>query len=172
MSANGLPPSESGARHRGGCVPAEHLVLRPVAGPEEFPLLVSVWRSAVQATHDFVASADLWEIEGLLAASYLPNVRVTVAEIAGRTVGFSGTANGRLEMMFVHNEFRGQGVGSALLAHVLELEDVVELDVNEQNEQAVSFYLARGFEVVGRAEVDEAGRPYPLLTMRRATSPG
>ena len=40
------------------------------------------------------------------------------------------------------------------------------MDVNEQNVSAAGFYAHRGFEVVGRSETDEAGRPYPLLHLR------
>ena len=155
MNADVQPPAGPGPR------PA--ILLRPVINEDEFPVLVEVWRSAVDATHDFVEEADLWEIEAMLAAAYLPNARVTVAEVDGRPVGFTGTADGRLEMMFVHNDHRHHGVGSALLDHVIREESVVELEVNEQNQQALGFYLAHGFEVSGRRDVDDAGRPSPLL---------
>jgi putative acetyltransferase len=42
--------------------------------------------------------------------------------------------------------------------------------VNEQNPAACRFYQACGFVVIGRSEVDDAGRPYPLLHMRLADS--
>ena len=41
-----------------------------------------------------------------------------------------------------------------------------ELDVNEQNPQALGFYFKQGFEVIGRSEVDGMGQHYPLLHMR------
>jgi putative acetyltransferase len=41
------------------------------------------------------------------------------------------------------------------------------VDVNEQNPAAVGFYEAVGFVVVGRSPLDDAGRPFPLLHMRR-----
>jgi putative acetyltransferase len=39
--------------------------------------------------------------------------------------------------------------------------------VNEQNAAALGFYEALGFEVVARSPLDDTGRPYPLLHMRR-----
>ena len=48
---------------------------------------------------------------------------------------------------------------------------VDELDVNEQNPDAVDFYRRRGFEQVGRSPVDSDGRPFPLLHFRRAGVP-
>ncbi|HKH91462.1 MAG TPA: hypothetical protein VKA54_06650 [Gemmatimonadaceae bacterium] len=44
----------------------------------------------------------------------------------------------------------------------------LDVDVNEQNEPARRFYSALGFSVVGRSETDMAGRPFPMLHMRRA----
>jgi putative acetyltransferase len=41
-----------------------------------------------------------------------------------------------------------------------------QLDVNEQNEQAVGFYRRLGFEVVGRSAEDGLGQPFPLLHMK------
>ncbi len=38
-------------------------------------------------------------------------------------------------------------------------------NVNEQNEQAVGFYKKVGFKVTGRSEVDDLGKPYPLLNL-------
>jgi len=45
--------------------------------------------------------------------------------------------------------------------------DALTLDVNEQNTQALGFYLHQGFEIVGRSPKDGLGQPYPLLHMRR-----
>ncbi|TMD66902.1 MAG: GNAT family N-acetyltransferase [Chloroflexi bacterium] len=46
------------------------------------------------------------------------------------------------------------------------------VDVNEQNDQALGFYLRMGFVVVGRSELDSNGKPYPLLHMRLASVNG
>ncbi len=44
--------------------------------------------------------------------------------------------------------------------------------VDEQNEQAVGFYLKMGFEVAGRSELDSTGKPFPLLHMALARGAG
>ncbi len=144
------------------------LRLRPAAGRSDDPALVAIWRSAVDATHDFLSDIDRDEIEKHLAADYFPAVRLTVAEIDGRPVGFSGVVDGDLAMLFIDAHERGRGIGTALLDRAIEHDDVATVDVNEQNTSAVGFYLHRGFEVIGRSETDEAGRPYPLLHMRLA----
>ncbi|KXO88972.1 acetyltransferase [Tsukamurella pseudospumae] len=138
-------------------------VLRDCRGPEEFADLVTVWRSSVDATHDFLADADRDAIEGRLASDYFPQVRLTVAEVDGAPVGFAGTAGEDLAMLFVHADARGRGIGRALLDHVVREQGVRTVDVNEQNGQAVGFYAHSGFVVTGRSETDGDGLPYPLL---------
>jgi putative acetyltransferase len=145
-------------------VPA--LSVRPSTGAAEYPALAAIWRSAVDATHDFLADADRDEIESHLQSDYFPAVTLSVAELDGRPVGFSGVLDGNLEMLFVDATRRGGGIGTALLDHAIRQHGVTKVDVNEQNASAAGFYAHRGFVVVGRSETDEAGRPYPLLHMR------
>jgi putative acetyltransferase len=69
-------------------------------------------------------------------------------------------------MLFVDAREHGRGVGSALLSFVVANSGVTQVDVNEQNAQAVEFYRRRGFAIVGRSARDGQGRPYPLLHMQ------
>lgn len=142
------------------------LTIRPSTGPAEYTALVAIWRGGVDATHDFLAAADRDEIEAALPSDYLPAVALSVAERDGRPVGFSGVLDGTLEMLFVDATQRGGGIGTALLTQAIREGGVTRIDVNEQNVAAAGFYVHHGFEVVGRSETDEAGRPYPLLHMR------
>jgi len=41
--------------------------------------------------------------------------------------------------------------------------DVLKVDVNEQNDQALGFYKGNGFKVISRSEMDSSGKPYPIL---------
>lgn len=134
--------------------------------------MVAVWRSAVDATHAFVAEEHLAEIEAALATEYFPHVELLVAEVDDRVVGFAGAADGNLEMLFVHATMRGSGIGRALLTAAIDLLGVEAVDVNEQNEGATGFYRHQGFVVEGRSELDGQGRPYPLLHMKLAESAG
>lgn len=139
------------------------LSLRRAARPGDYPDLVEIWESAVTATHGFLAQEDFEEIRSHLASDYLPAVNIVIAEGEDGPVGFAGTLDGNLEMLFVHNDHRGRGVGSALLRHVVAEHGVTKVDVNEQNLGATGFYEHSGFRIASRSKVDEAGRPYPLL---------
>lgn len=140
--------------------------IRPTVGVAEYPELLKIWRSSVDASHDFLSEQDRDAIESKLASDYFPAVDLWVAELDGQPIGFSGVADGNLEMLFIAAAERGTGVGSALLAHAVRELGAIAVDVNEQNQQATAFYLNRGFEVTGRSDTDEAGRPYPLLHLK------
>ena len=142
------------------------LRIRASSGPEEHPALVAIWRGAVDATHDFLAEADRDDIEAKLQSEYFPAVVLSVAEQDGRPVGFAGTLDGNLEMLFIDASRRGAGIGTALLSYAITEHGVCRVDVNEQNASAAAFYTRRGFEIVGRSDTDEAGRPYPMLHLR------
>lgn len=49
---------------------------------------------------------------------------------------------------------------------IADTELVVLCDVNEQNEQAIGFYIYKGFSVAGRSELDGTGKPYPILHLK------
>ena len=78
-----------------------------------------------------------------------------------------GIAGNKLEMLFVSPESRGKGVGKRLILHAINRCGIREVDVNEQNPQAVGFYKHMGFTVYKRTDHDEAGDSYPLLYMKR-----
>src|SRR5262249_55945071 len=95
---------------------------------------------------------------------------VCVRNIEGSVEGFIGVAEGKAEMLFISLACRGQGAGRRLLTEPVETLGATTLDVNEQNGQALGFYLKMGFEVVGRSELASTGKPYPLLHMRVAVT--
>ncbi|WIX81346.1 acetyltransferase [Amycolatopsis carbonis] len=141
--------------------------LRPVSGPAEYPELLAIWRSAVEATHDFLTPADV-EFFAERVPGYFPGAEITVATVDGAAAGFSGVSDASLEMLFVHAGHRGAGIGSALVRKAFAEFPALTVDVNEQNPQAVGFYLHHGFVIAGRSEMDSEGRPFPLLHLRRA----
>ena len=81
-------------------------------------------------------------------------------------LGFIGCDEQRIEMLFVSPESRGIGVGKALLDYAITERGTNEVDVNEQNPQAVGFYQHRGFVTAGRSELDGEGNPFPLLHLK------
>lgn len=136
-------------------------------GPDDYARVVEVWEASVRATHDFVTEADIAIIRPLVRDG-LPQVPhlLCVREHGGQVAGFIGVDAGKVEMLFIHPAWRGRGIGRRLLSYAVTTLGARELDVNEQNPQAIGFYRRMGFEVIGRSAVDSIGKPYPLLHMR------
>jgi putative acetyltransferase len=84
-----------------------------------------------------------------------------------RALGFLGLSGAKVEALFLAPEHHRRGGGRRLLDHAHELKGELTVDVNEQNPAAVRFYEACGFVVEGRSELDDAGRPFPLLHLRQ-----
>ncbi|MFE5700650.1 GNAT family N-acetyltransferase [Rhodococcus koreensis] len=150
----------------------ESVERHPVAEPQskaEWPALVRIWRSAVEATHDFFTPKDVDFYESRMLSDHFPAVELTVAEVEETPVAFSGLAGNSLEMLFVDSTYRGYGVGSALLLRAIEYHPDLLLDVSEQNPQTVGFYQHYGFVVLSRSATDGDGRPFPMLHMVRST---
>jgi putative acetyltransferase len=134
----------------------------------DYPELVALWEASVRATHDFLPETYILLLRDHVLRRYLDAVMLVCCKDSKRRIlGFAGVANGRIDMLFVAPEHRGRGVGQRLLRHAVAELNAERLDVNEQNPQALGFYLHEGFEVVGRSETDGLGQPYPLLHMRR-----
>ncbi len=131
-------------------------------GEPDYPRLVEIWVSAVRATHDFLSEEDFQYYKDHLT-EYFGAVSLYGYESGGLLRGFVGVAGKAIEMLFVDAAERGRGVGTALVRHALENHGATEVDVNEQNKQALGFYESKGFRVVSRSGTDAAGKPYPVL---------
>ncbi len=133
--------------------------------------LTAVWESSVRATHAFLTEADIQAIgqdvpEALAAVPHL-----AVISIHHVPVGFLGVDGRRLEMLFLSPDQRGRHLGRRLLAWGLQRYGIREVCVNEQNPQALGFYVHMGFHVYKRTDLDEQGRPFPLLYLRLPVEP-
>ena len=124
---------------------------------------LEIWRSAVAATHDFLAPADLARIDAMVV-DWLSTARPWVwVDQSDSPVGFMALTGAHVDALFVDPARHGSGVGRALIAHARALHGPLTVDVNEQNPLAVGFYERLGFERTGRSPTDDQGMPYPLL---------
>lgn len=133
--------------------------------PSDFDEITDVWEASVRATHDFLKEEDILFFRPLIRNEYLRAVDLFTIRIHGRIAGFTGLSEAAIEMLFIHPDFRGNGIGRELLQFAVREKSVTKVDVNEQNTQAVGFYQKMGFMVKSRSETDGLGKPYPLLHM-------
>ena len=132
----------------------------------DFAELLVVWEDSVRATHDFITDADIAEFKPMIMAHAFP--AVTLRCIKGdnqKILGFIGVAENKIEMLFMLNKCRGQGIGKQLLNFAINELEATKVDVNEQNPLAVEFYKYMGFDITSRSPLDDMGKPFPILHM-------
>jgi putative acetyltransferase len=143
------------------------------ASPADREVLLDVWLRSVRATHTFLSEEDIQflipQVRDHLASS-APEFWVLCND-SGAIMGFMGMSGSKMEALFLVPEFHRRGAGRQLVRHAQALHGELTVDVNEQNGAARAFYEACGFVVEGRSELDDQGRPYPLLHLRLA-APG
>lgn len=132
--------------------------------PKDYQDLIAIWESAVLNTHDFLKKED-FDFYKEQIPLYFEHVDLFGFEENGKLVGFMGIAEENLEMLFIHNDVRGKGIGKKLLEYGIANCKVTKVDVNEQNSQAVGFYEYMGFQVFNRSALDGQGKEYPILHM-------
>ena len=140
--------------------------IKPLAERNEEALsrLLALWESAMRKTHAFLSERDILEIrpevlQGILTVEHV----FCCCDDSGAPQGFIAVANQKIEMLFVDDSVRRQGIGKQLLQYAINTLDAKFVDVNEQNTQGVGFYNHMGFSTVRRSEHDDQGRPFPLL---------
>jgi putative acetyltransferase len=132
----------------------------------DYPDIVEVWEASVRVTHHFLREEDIVYFKPLILNTYLDAVELRCVKVDdNRIVGFLGVAGENLEMLFLHPDYRGKGIGATLLRYAIHQQRITKVDVNEQNEQAVGFYEHAGFTTIARSELDGTGKPYPILHM-------
>lgn len=138
--------------------------------PDEGDQVVAIWKSSVDATHDFLTADDRKEIEKEVVGFFSETPVWVAVNADDQPLGFMFLHDGHMEALFIDAAARGLGVGKALLLHALSLYPNLTIDVNEQNQQAVGFYQHMGFQVTGRSPLDGQGRAYPLLHLGIAST--
>ncbi|HXH49924.1 MAG TPA: GNAT family N-acetyltransferase [Terriglobia bacterium] len=138
------------------------LCIRP-AEAKDIPLIVQLIRELAEyekEPHQAVATdQDIWR-DGF---SGNPKFRVVIAEWSGEAAGFAlffynystwmGRAGLYLEDLFVRPEFRGKGIGKALLVHLAKIAveegcGRFEWQILNWNTPALEFYRSLGARVM------------------------
>ena len=133
---------------------------------DQHPQLLELWEKSVRASHHFLNDEQILKIrQQIIQHSYFDQVQLFHVEHQQQILGFMGIVGSKLEMLFISPLAFRQGIGSQLLQHALAL-GVTEVNVNEQNPDAIAFYLKHGFEIISRSETDSEGNPYPILHLK------
>lgn len=137
------------------------MLSRSKATKDEYVLILEIWEKSVRHTHDFLAEEDIQFYKNVIP-EYLENVDLVLWKDEQRIIGFSGTSEEELVMLFLDPIFIGKQYGSEILMELIASESIKRIDVNTQNEHAKRFYLNHGFEIESEDAVDGFGKPYPM----------
>ncbi|GGB98006.1 GNAT family N-acetyltransferase [Dyadobacter sediminis] len=134
---------------------------------EDFSEVTSLWEASVRTSHHFLSEADIQFYKPLVLNAYLPSLSLFgIRRASGEISGFIGVAEGKIEMLFVRPDDFGKGIGQALCRFAVQQLQAWEVDVNEDNQEALKFYIKTGFKVVGRSPLDFSGKPFPILHLK------
>lgn len=138
-----------------------------LADPSDRPRLVEIWEASVRATHHFLKEEDIQFFLPMVCDDFIPQLEVYgIRNREDVIMGFIGLTANKVEMLFLHPEYAGCGLGAFLLAKAIKLKGKpLYVEVNEQNPDAIRFYKRTGFRAIGRSELDASGRPFPIVHM-------
>lgn len=127
--------------------------------------LVDIWEKSVLTTHQFLEENDFVFFKELVSQIDFESFDVHCIIDNEKTLGFIGIDNHKIEMLFIYPEYIGKGIGKKLIEFAINEKKCNKVDVNEQNILGFNFYQKFGFKVIERTDLDDTGRPYPILRM-------
>lgn len=134
---------------------------------KDYDELLTLWEASVRSTHHFLTEENILFYKSLIREEYFPTVDLyIIRNREGKITAFMGLSDELIEMLFVHPDEQGKGYGKRLMKYAIHNKHIYKVDVNEQNEQALQFYLYLGFEVASRDATDSTGNPFPILHLQ------
>lgn len=127
--------------------------------------IIQLWEDSVLSTHHFLQDDDVQFYKAELTKALNQTQVFCLQKKDGELLGFMGVNQIHLEMLFIHPRHMRKGIGRALLQTAREQFGISRVSVNEQNHAALSFYKACGFEIISRSELDDFGKPYPIVQL-------
>ncbi|ARM72754.1 acetyltransferase [Listeria monocytogenes] len=141
------------------------ILINKRAENQDYQMILAIWEKSVIATHAFLTAEDRKFYKEQIP-EFLDHVELLLWFSGEEVVGFSGTSERELDMLFIDPAFTGQCFGSQIIGWLIENKRINLVDVNEQNENATRFYLKHGFVVSSRSDLDGFGNPYPILHLQ------
>lgn len=130
------------------------------------PRILEIWEASVRATHQFLSEEQILEIKAAVKSYANEASFLVVSDHDDDVYGFMGMTGNKIDSLFIDPAHFGKSFGKLLVQYAFSLHSELYVDVNEDNPGATLFYKKMGFQVYERTDVDDAGRPFPILKMR------
>jgi putative acetyltransferase len=132
---------------------------------QDYATAIKIWEKSVNATHDFLKESDKIALKSEIP-TYFKYVNAYLWFNNDEIIGFSGTNDQNLEMLFLDPKHFGHGYGSKILQFLISEEAIKFVDVNKDNDKALHFYQKNGFEIYSESQKDAQNRNYPILHLK------
>src|SRR5579859_2200095 len=138
--------------------PPSGFTIRPLAGLPEVPAYVACHQAVFQSDSMRIA----WRVRTLAHPTYQPDLDLVAVDAAGRLAGFCigwlSRHGGQIEPLGVHPDYRGRGLGRALLAEGLRRlqargAERIVVATDDFRDAAFGLYQSAGFRVTEPVEV-------------------
>ncbi len=136
----------------------------------DYPAIIELWETSVRASHNFLKSEEIDFYKPLVLKYGLPQSNLYGIYSNSVLAGYIGIRGQKIEMLFIHPDFFGQGLGTELLQFAIKQQHCTLIDVNEENPRAYKFYLKHGFKLNFRDEKDDCDKPHPILHLKLSTT--
>ncbi|UPM43765.1 GNAT family N-acetyltransferase [Halocatena salina] len=145
------------------------------AAVEDASTLAAVYRSAYQENRELGFPASAGSVSPVTVADWIRETEVYVATIDGEIVGgvrleLTKTEDAQLSRFGVHETYKGEGIGSELLAHAERRASdrghtTIWLTTPEDHPYLPAFYRRRGYEKTGDYPLEN--RSYDEIVMEK-----
>ena len=125
---------------------------------------LTVWFNASIIAHNFLEEDFFDKERKAIMECYFPVTEKWVYEQNSCVIAFIAMLDNEVGAIFVDSDSQGRGVGRALMDHVWQSRDFLELDVFKNNSIGRRFYNRYGFKFVHEHIHEETGQP--LLRLR------
>ena len=113
--------------------------------PSDSDAVIDVWAAASDVVHPFLSREFRASERRDIADVHLPTAETWVWVVEEQVVGFIAMVGDEIGGLFVHPDHHGQGIGRALVDHMRDSHDRLEVEVFKENWLGRGFYSAYGF---------------------------
>jgi putative acetyltransferase len=136
----------------------------------ELSELLMIWEAAALLAHPFLNSDFHHKVKKAMREVFLPQSNTWVYETNEGLAGFISMHNNEIGGLFVHPSKHGKGIGSALVGHMKQFFETLEVEVFEKNAIGKPFYERNGFEQTHEYTHEDTGEK--VLRMRKVLISG